>query len=313
MMRLVAELYYSRDLRQPEIAELTGFSVSKVSRLLAGAREMGVVRIAIEPASETQPEVARELADRFGLEIELTPGRETDPAHAARLCGLAAAERIVARLPEAGTIGIAGGYTVDALVSALPRMDRPGLTIVPVVGGWDPRNPVLDSNEIARRMAARLGADVRVLHAPGMLDTAEMKASLLRDSSIAASIRTWDSVAFVLLGVSGGPLAHPGYGTVMDRLDDAGRQRLAGLGVVGDIAGHLFRLDGSFVEDEWSRRTISISIEQLRRIPAAVVVAAGSNKIAALLGAMRTGLLSGVVTDRPTAEAALRLASAVRG
>ena len=45
ILRLVAELYYERDLRQPEIAELTGFSVSKISRILALARELGVVRI----------------------------------------------------------------------------------------------------------------------------------------------------------------------------------------------------------------------------------------------------------------------------
>ena len=38
MMRLVAQLYYVRELGQPEIAALTGFSISKVSRLLSAAR-----------------------------------------------------------------------------------------------------------------------------------------------------------------------------------------------------------------------------------------------------------------------------------
>src|ERR1035437_9359786 len=41
MMRLVAQLYYVRELGQPEIAALTGFSVSKVSRLLAAPRPDG--------------------------------------------------------------------------------------------------------------------------------------------------------------------------------------------------------------------------------------------------------------------------------
>ena len=310
MMRLVAELYYTRDMRQPEIAALTGYSVSKVSRLLAQAREAGVVRIAIEPPSAEAPPVAAELSRRFGATVVVTPGRETDPARAARLCGLAAAETIAARLPTSGTIGIAGGYTIDAVVSALSRMERPELTFVPVVGGWDPRNPLLDSNEMARRMAGRLGASMRLLHAPGMLDTPAMKDALLLESSIAATIRLWSSISLVVMGVSGGPLARPGYGTVMDRLDEAGRQRLAALGVAGDLAGHLFRLDGSFIEDEWSLRTISIPIEELRRVPEVLIVAAGSNKVAAVLGSLRTGLLSVLITDRPTAEAALRLAEA---
>lgn len=308
ILRLVAELYYDRELRQPDIAELTGFSVSKVSRILAQARQQGIVRISIEPAAEEQPEVARRLHERFGVAVAVTPGHETDPSAAARLCGLAAADAVVALLPSAGTIGLAGGYTMDALASALPRLVRPALTIVPVVGGWDVRNRYLDVNELARRIADRLGAQVRFLHAPGMLDDEATKDALLRDSGVAATTSLWGQLEMALLGVSGGPVIHPGYGTVMDRLDDEQRHRLHDLGVVGDVAGHLYREDGSLVEDEWTRRTISIPIEELRRIPLVVVIAAGSNKQRSLLGALRTGLFDHLVTDRPTAEGILRLA-----
>lgn len=309
VLRLVAELYYGRELRQPEIAEMTGFSVSKVSRLLAQARETGIVRISIEPPSDEQPALARDLAERFGVEVRLTPGREADPSAAARLCGVAAADVVAAWLPPAGALGIAGGYTIDALASALPRRGLVDLTVVPVVGGWDSRNRYLDVNELARRIADRLGAQVHYLHAPGMLDDEETKEALLRDSGVAATTRHWATLDAALLGVSGGPTLRPGYGTVMDRLDDANRRRLQDLGVVGDVSGHLIRADGSIIEDEWSRRTISISIDQLRRIPRVMIVAAGSNKHHSLLGALRTGLVSHLVTDRPTAEGILRLAT----
>jgi DNA-binding transcriptional regulator LsrR (DeoR family) len=312
-MRLVAELYYARDLRQPEIAEMTGFSVSKVSRILAQARDVGIVRISIEPPTDEQPALARELGDRFGMGVWLTPGRETDPSAAARLCGVAAADHVAGWLPTGGTIGLAGGYTIDALASALPRRSLPELTVVPVVGGWDSRNRYLDVNELARRIADRLGAQVHYLHAPGMLDSEETKEALLRDSGVAATTSHWSRLDAALLGVSGGPTILPGYGTVMDRLDDANRQRLVGLGVVGDVSGHLIRVDGTIVEDEWSRRTIAISVDDLRRIPRAMVVAAGSNKQRSLLGAMRSGLASHLVTDRPTAEGILRLAASTQG
>src|SRR5581483_1256099 len=126
----------------------------------------------------------------------------------------------------------------------------------------------------------------RFLHAPGMLDSEETKLALLRDSGIAATIRYWERLSLAIVGTSGGPLARPGYGTVMDRLDDAGRRRLAEKAVVGDLGGHLFRADGSFVDDEWSRRTIAIPIELLRRTPRVVLVAAGSNKVEAIAGAL---------------------------
>jgi len=306
-MRLVADLYYQRDLRQPVIAEMTGFSVSKVSRILAQAREVGIVRISIEPATDEQPALARELAERFGVEVHLTPGRETDPSAAARLCGVAAAEHLADWIPTSGSLGIAGGYTIDAVASALPPRGLPDLTVVPVVGGWDSRNRYLDVNELARRIADRLGAQVHYLHAPGMLDDEETKEALLRDSGVAATTRHWESLDAALLGVSGGPTIQPGYGTVMDRLDATSRRRLLDLGVVGDVSGHLLRPDGTIVEDEWSRRVIAISIEALRRIPRVVLVAAGSNKQQSLLGALRARLASHLVTDRPTAEGILRL------
>jgi DNA-binding transcriptional regulator LsrR (DeoR family) len=310
VMRLVAELYYLRDLRQPVIAEMTGFSVSKVSRILAQAREVGIVRISIDPPSDEQPAVARELGERFGVEVHLTPGRETDPSAAARLCGVAAAGYITDWLPVSGTLGLAGGYTIDALASALPARAMPGLTVVPVVGGWDARNRYLDVNELARRIADRLGAQVHYLHAPGMLDDEETKEALLRDSGVAATTRHWETLDAALLGVSGGPGIQPGYGTVMDRLDDPDRRRLGGLGVVGDVSGHLIRGDGTIIEDEWSRRTIAISVDELRRIPRVMFVAAGSNKHHSLLGALRAKLASHLVTDRPTAEGILRLSRA---
>jgi DNA-binding transcriptional regulator LsrR (DeoR family) len=305
MMRLVAELYYLRELTQPEIARLTGFSISKVSRLLAGARASGVVRISVEPPTAVRPAAATALAERFGVEVHVTPGGDPHPSVAARLCGVGAAEIVAAELPRAGVVGITGGYTIGALVSALPRLERPELTVVPLVGGWDTRNPHLDCNELVRRFAERISADVRFLHAPGMLDSEETKLALLRDSGIAATTRYWERLSLAVVGTSGGPLARPGYGTVMDRLDEAGRRRLAEKAVVGDLGGHLFRADGSFVDDEWSRRTIAIPIELLRRTPRVVLVAAGSNKVEAIAGALRSGLVHVLVTDGPTAEAVL--------
>ncbi len=311
IMRLVAELYYERDLRQPEVAAVTGFSVSKVSRLLSAAREQGIVHISVEPAGEERPAVAAELGERFGVQVEITPGRERDDAAAARLCGLAAADRLLARLPESGAIGIAAGYTVSALASALPRLERPELRIVPIVGGWDTQHQFLDGNQVARRVADRLGGEARTLHAPAVLDTAEMRAALLRDSTIAATASQWSSLALAVVGVGGSPEGHPGYRTVVDRLGEASRDDLRRLGAVGDLAGHFFRVDGSILES-WSQRTLAIPVDDLGRVGVVFAVAAGSAKAVPILGALRTGLVDVLVTDRPTGEAVLRLADRPR-
>jgi len=327
MMRLVAQLYYVRELGQPEIAALTGFSISKVSRLLSAARAAGVVRIAVEGVPTAPTPIARALSAALHVEVWVTPGHETAPALAARLCGVAAASRLLDELPQDGAIGLTGGYTVESLVNALPAGSLPAgslparalpagstppgshprVVVVPLVGGWDSSNPHLNSNEIARHMAERIGAGVRLLHAPGLLDSEATTAALLSDSAVTATTRYWGELKLALVGMSGAPRYAPGYGTVMDRLDEAGRTRLADKGAVGDVAGHLVRLDGSFVQDEWERRTISIPIETLRRVPRVIAIAAGSNKVETIVAGARTGLLHLLITDEPTAAAALEL------
>ena len=313
MMRLVADLYYLRDHSQPEIADLTGFSVSKVSRLLSQAREQGIVRITVEPPPAELTPIAHELAEHLGVQVLVTPGRATTPTIAARLCGIAAAPHVASMLPTSGVVGIGGGYTFAALTQAMPAMHRPGLTVLPLVGGWDVRNPHLDTNELVRRMADQLGAGTRLLLAPGLLDSEATKDALLADSGVTSTTDYWQRLDMAILGISGGPAARPGYGTVMDRLDDAGRERLATKGVVGDVAGYFVRIDGSLVEDEWTRRSIAIPLELLRRTPLVVAIAAGSNKVEGIIGCARSGLLHVLVTDAPTADAALRLVRAEAG
>jgi DNA-binding transcriptional regulator LsrR (DeoR family) len=307
MLRLVAELYYVRDMGQPEIAALTGFSISKVSRLLSAARSAGVVRISVEGAPVEPTPLARALSAALGIEVWVTPGHETAPPLAARLCGVAAAPRLAEELPADGAIGLTGGFTVEALVGALPESSRPLAVVVPLVGGWDSSNPHLNSNDIARHMAERIGAGVRLLHAPGLLDNEATTQALLADSAVTATTRFWGELRLALVGMSGAPRFAPGYGTVMDRLDEEGRDRLASRGAVGDVAGHLVRLDGSFVQDEWERRTISIPIETLRSVPRVVGIAAGINKVETIVAGARTGLLHLLITDEPTAAAALEL------
>ena len=65
-----ARLYYEDGLSQGEVARRLGLSGATVSRVLAQAREQGVVEVRIhDPRSPVQRvhEVERQLIERFGL------------------------------------------------------------------------------------------------------------------------------------------------------------------------------------------------------------------------------------------------------
>ena len=307
MMRLVAELYYLRDHSQPAIAALTGFSVSKVSRLLAQARETGIVRISVDEGRHRLKREERRLADALRLRTaHITPARSHASVLNSQLCGVAAGPWVSAQLPEAGVVGIAAGHTVAALVDAIVATSpRPDLTLVPLVGGWDPSSPELDANETVRRAANRLQCSYRLLHAPGFLDSLDVKRALLTESSVRLTTEYWERLDMALVGIGGPPSANPGYRTVMDRLGETDRERLTRKGVVGDLVGHAFTVDGELPEDELSDRTIAASVDLLRRVPHVIAIAAGAHKVDSVIGAARTGVIGTLITDQITADGVL--------
>jgi DNA-binding transcriptional regulator LsrR (DeoR family) len=76
------------------------------------------------------------------------------------------------------------------------------------------------------------------------------------------------------------------------------------------MCAHLFDVNGQFIEHEASLRTLSIPIEELRRVPTVVAVAGGVHKASSLLGAVRTGVPRVLITDQLTAERLRALAGA---
>jgi len=307
VMRLAAELYYIRELSQGEISRLLSISISTVSRMLTQARAEGIVQITVECDPNELVPLARALSEALSVKVSLTPGRASSPAVAGRVCAVAAAAAVVDELPTAGILGTAGGYTIAALAGALPKMDRPGLTIVPIAGGMHAGTPpLLDVNAITDRIAERLGASTVRLLAPGLLDSLKTKEALLEDSVVKVTTELWSRLDCALVGVSGMPGVKLGYPTVMDQLEADVQRRLIAKGVVGDIAGHLFTIDGDLVEDEWASRLLCISFEMLRKCGKVIAVVAGSHKVESIIGCARTGVISHLYTDEPTANAIMQ-------
>ena len=68
LVRLLARLYYVDGLDQNEAAQISGISRSQVSRLLARARETGIVRISVEEYVARNGDLELSLAQAFHLQ-----------------------------------------------------------------------------------------------------------------------------------------------------------------------------------------------------------------------------------------------------
>jgi DNA-binding transcriptional regulator LsrR (DeoR family) len=66
---------------------------------------------------------------------------------------------------------------------------------------------------------------------------------------------------------------------------------------IGDVLGHCFDAEGNFITTGLEDRLVAIPIDLLRNIPLRRAVALGQFKVAALLGALKSGTINELFTD----------------
>jgi len=115
----VSRFYYEDGLNQDAIKDRLGLSRSKVSRLMAQAREQGVVQISVVSPAQLYLDLESRLEERFGLQealvVESQPGDPQDAV--SRAVGHGAAGFLVRALQPLSTVGFAWGSTFDPFVS----------------------------------------------------------------------------------------------------------------------------------------------------------------------------------------------------
>ncbi len=85
--------------------------------------------------------------------------------------------------------------------------------------------------------------------------------------------------------------------------DPKDRKSLVTAGAVGDVIGHFIDAEGREVDHPMNRRTVAVSLDDLRRIRRVVLAAGGGHRLQVIRGALRGRLAHVLVTDEATAQA----------
>ena len=305
----VARLFFERQLTKVEIASRLGISRFRVARLIDQALADGVVRIEFRDAPDQDLTLARAVEERFGIDLCVVAAGEADTAGegvassvaVARLAG----ELVDGLLGSGEAIGIAWGTTIARVVDAIPARSDPSIDVVQLAGSSTSLDAATDPGDLTRVLAARLGGRGHRIHAPAFVESAELRAALVREPEVAATMARFDDLAIALAGI--GAFGSPGSGSSSSLLRSgaltaADVARLAELGAVGDLLVHPFDGAGRFVAADIAARAVAIDVERLRRVPRVVAVAAGREKVAAIRAALATGVIRTLVTDDATAS-----------
>lgn len=299
-----AELYYDESLTQDEIGARLHVTRWKVGRLLAAARESGIVRIQIVHPRARQVRVEAALRARFGLQdaVVVSAGALEDTGLRHRVAQAAA--DYLSSLPAAPrAIGVSWGRTMNDVAACLPEGWARGIEVVQVNGGLSLADGVGNAAATVMEIAQKGGGSAHVLPIPAILEHAETARSLERDRGVVGALRRAKSASAYLFsaGVTSddSALVRSGY------LRASEMARLVELGAVGDVLGRFIDAQGRIVDTGLDSRTIGLDLSALRAANIAIAVVAGAGKHAVARALVASRLCTVLVTDDTTAAALL--------
>lgn len=313
LLATVATLFYKLNKSQGEIAHRLDVSSSTVSRLIKEARQKGIVEIHIKMPIPRDLELEQTLIERFQLKDAyiLHTGEENTGDTLLSAIGQLAANyiaRMVEGFPAGSSIGVAWGTGVHAAVSALPDNYAQTIDVVQLLGGVGAL--VVDSPDLARMVAQKLGGRHYDLHAPVLVERAVVREVFLQEPAVREGIQRAKSVGLAITGI----------GTMQDEessflraglLSRNDLSHLRSQGIVGEICGRFFDINGDYADFEINHRIIGLELDDLHNINLSIAIARGSLKAQSILGALHGQFFKVLATDDITARTILQMADKI--
>ncbi len=299
----VARRYYLDNRSKTELAEEFCISRFKVARLLETARASGLVRIDIGWPGAIDVERSVLLQDQFGLQHSVViDAPDENAVELRRQLGAAAADLLEEIVTDADVLGLAWARSVSAMTGALRRLAP--TPVVQLTGALAHPDLEDSSIELVREVAQISGGPAYLFYAPLVVPDAATASALRRQPEVVRAFAQFDSVTKAVVGV--GRWA-PGQSTVFDATEEKERRQLARDGIVADVSGILLHADGSAVEARLTDRMIGINAAQMRAIPQVIAIVYGAVKAPAVVAAIRSGVVKGIVTHTSMARAMLEV------
>ncbi|MBT3296549.1 MAG: winged helix-turn-helix transcriptional regulator [Verrucomicrobia bacterium] len=295
----VARLYYDEELSQQEIADQLGVSRSLIAQYLQRARAAGIVRIRIVEPDSACSGLETALVEATGVSrISVVSTPHGSPELALRAVATAAAGFLSDELHDGDTLGLGWGRTLSLVVDLTKPAHAHGVDVLPLMCESGHTGMHSQMNELIMRAADHLHATPHFLSLPMVVSTPKLRNALVQEAGIREVIDRWNKVDVAAVGIGVVP---PVPGMIV-YIGEEHLPRLIDAGAVGDICGIYYDRQGAIIENGLEDRIIAANVDQLRSVDNLAAVACGSDKAIAVLGALRTGLISSLFIDQALAE-----------
>ena len=301
-----AWLYFVGNNTQADIGKKLGLSRIRINRLLALAREQGLVQVNVTGRLVECVSLEERLKAAFKLRHAVVVPAPLNQNQLPYVIGNAAGQYLGSQLKDGMSVGVGWGRTLRYSLRSVPRRLYKKLTVVSLMGGLTQAS-LVNPHETASHLADIVGAQCYYIAAPALTDSEATRDIFLKQSMVRDVFERGAKVDLALLSV--GDLTHPNTMTQVGLITSAEAESLAKAGAVGDICVHWIDAAGEVIDHPLNRRVIALPPKRLKSIPCVVLASGGRNKVPVLHGALRAGFVNVLVTDELTARGVLDCAA----
>jgi DNA-binding transcriptional regulator LsrR (DeoR family) len=297
LLTRVAWMYYYGGMNQQEIADELSFTRVKITRLLKLAVDRGIVHITIDKSYFSLFSLENELKNVSGLRYCIVVPSDGNLIDAisrgvAHLCGDIIGIR--------GNLGVGLSRTFNQVDLYLNKEKCRISSVVSICGTTTP-NLSLKSGNSGYRIAQVLGVEFYTIWAPVIVGPGVDGRAIMQDRYISMVMEMANNVDYALVGIGNvddSQLIESKY------ISGDDYKSIMACNVEGEILGHYFTVDGIVKPTIINDRLISVDFPMKCPVLAA---AGGPAKIRVIAGAIRSGLIQGLVTDEKTATAVIAM------
>lgn len=296
-------LYYVGGMTQDQIAAELGISRQRAQRLVSRAMAEGLIQVRLNHRIGACLELEASLRDRFGLDrVRVAPGlgAGADPVRAIAPAAAAELERFL-RMPEPLVVGLGTGRALRGMVDAMVEIDAPQHRLVSLIGNIAPDGSA-SFFDVVMRIADKVRAPHYPMPVPVISPTPEENAAFHALAPVRKVVALAEAADVVFVGVGqmslDAPLLADGF------VSRAELDEMQTAGASGEVAGWVFDSEGRYLDLGTNRRTGGVRVAPGLARPS-IGIAAGASKVPAILGALKSRIINGLVTDEPTARALL--------
>ena len=305
----IADMYYNKNMQQADIARELFFSRSTVSRLLARARETGIVDIRVRQVRDRIPSMEEIFCRTFGLRDAVIISSFEGDSYDRTLDALTDFASIYTSnlLKGKKRIGIASGASADRTIRKIHPIHDCRLEVIQLIGTVSNAHQAVEARDLRVHLAELFNGSSYELSTPIYMDNPIARSALLQDPNVRRVMDMMAQCDIILTGLGNIDVSRLKTAEIIREYQtEAQAQELKEKGAVGCVCMMYYDINGDMVPCEWNEKCISLHLEEVRKNHMTVAVACGEEKTLTILGALRGKIPNVLITDVETAARVLK-------